>query len=558
MRMLSDVAQKAVQPNHLVNIANLITAYFSEQPDTAVPEQCVSFGSAGHCGCAFNKSFNEQHVLAIAQAISEHRKLKGIDGPLYLGMDTHALSVPAFVSALEVFAANDVIIMVDSQRGYTPTPAISLAILNYNRSNSRNLADGVMITSSHNPPEDGGIKYNPPQGGPADAETASFIEQRANEILRDRCKQVRRLVFDKAIDSPNTHKFDYMELYVNELASVIDMDKISSSRVLIGVHPMGGAGVAYWPRIAEQYNLNLEVLSTVVDPTFSFMNADLDGKIRIDCSSPQTMANVVAQKNAYAIVGATNPDDDICGIVTRTAGLMDPNHYLAVASDYLFASRHGWTDNCAIGKTVVNSSMIDRVARRLGKQLFEVPPGFKWFVNGLRGSSIGIAGGENGGASFLRRDGSVWTTDEDGIIMYLLAAEMTAVKSTNPEGCYINLMQEFGTPIAERIEVLATARQVERLRKLSTNQIDISELAGERIIEKITHAAGNGVNMQGLKVVTENAWFAALPSASRGLYEIHAESFLGKDHLRQVQFEAQELLSIALGPPNEQNWFTPF
>ena len=546
--MLNEFAGKPAQPQMLVNTAKLVTAYFSDRPDVSLPEQRVAFGTSGHRGSAFKRAFNEYHILAVTQAICEYRKQNKITGPLYLGIDTHALSEPAFVSALEVLAANEVNVMIDSERGYTPTPAISLAILAYNRGKTSGLADGIVVTPSHNPPQDGGFKYNPPNGGPADTNITAWVEKRANEILKNNLEGVNRIPFEKAIVAETTHRFDYLKLYADELAKVLDMDIIRSSKVHIGANPLGGAGVAYWPRIAEQYKLNLDVISTIVDPTFSFMFVDWDGKIRMDCSSPYAMAGLVAHKDQYDIACANDTDHDRHGIVTPTAGLMNPNHYLSVAIDYLYQNRSSWAKSAAIGKTVVSSSMIDRVAKKLGRKLIEVPVGFKWFVDGLLDGSVGFGGEESAGASFLRLDGTTWTTDKDGIIMCLLAAEITARTGKNPSEHYKNLTEQFGNPVYERIDAPANSEQKAKLKKLSADQIKATDLAGEKILDKLTAAPGNGSEIGGLKVVTENGWFAARPSGTEDVYKIYAESFLGKDHLQKIQKEAQNLVSEVLSP----------
>ncbi len=548
MTMLSEFAGKPAQPSMLVNVAKLITAYFSEQPDVSVAEQKVAFGTSGHRGSSLKRSFNEQHILAVTQAICEYRRDNKINGPLYLGIDTHALSEPAFVSALEVLAANEVNVMIDSQGGYTPTPAISLAILHYNQGKTSGLADGIVITPSHNPPQDGGFKYNPPNGGPADTNITAWVEDRANQILKNGLRDVKRISIDKAMAASTTHKFDFLKLYVDSLNDVVDMDIIRSSKVHIGVDPLGGAGVAYWPRIAEQYKLNLNVISTRVDQTFSFMHVDWDGKIRMDCSSPYAMAGLVAHKASYDIACANDTDHDRHGIVTPSEGLMNPNHYLAVAIDYLYQNRTGWSKDAAIGKTIVSSSMIDRVAKKLGRKLIEVPVGFKWFVDGLIDGSVGFGGEESAGASFLRKDGKVWTTDKDGLIMCLLSAEITAKTGKNPSEHYKKLTEQFGAPVYERIDAPANAEQKAKLKKLSPDQITTTELAGEKIIDKLTAAPGNGSAIGGLKVVTENGWFAARPSGTEDVYKIYAESFKGSEHLKLIQKEAQELVTRVLSP----------
>ncbi len=551
--MLSEFAGKPARPEMLVNIAKLVTAYFSDLPDVSVAEQRVAFGTSGHRGSAFKRSFNEQHILAVTQAICEYRHANKINGPLYLGIDTHALSEPAFVSALEVLAANEVNVMIDSERGYTPTPAVSLAILEYNKGRSSGLADGIVVTPSHNPPQDGGFKYNPPNGGPADTNITAWVEDRANQILKDGLKDVKRISFERAMAAGTTHKFDFAKLYIDSLAKVVDMELIAKSNVHIGANPLGGAGVAYWPRIAEQYKLNLDVLNKLVDPTFSFMNVDWDGKIRMDCSSPYAMAGLVQHKDQFDIACANDTDHDRHGIVTPTAGLMNPNHYLSVAIDYLFQNRNGWNKDAAIGKTVVSSSMIDRVAKRLGRKLIEVPVGFKWFVDGLLDGSVGFGGEESAGASFLRLDGGVWTTDKDGIIMCLLAAEIKAKTGKNPSEHYQRLTQEFGSPVYERIDAPANSEQKSKLKKLSADQITAKELAGEKIISKLTEAPGNHSAIGGLKVVTENGWFAARPSGTEDVYKIYAESFLGQEHLKKLQSEAQELVTSVLSPAPQRS-----
>ena len=546
--MVNEFAGKPATPDMLVDVAKLVTAYFCEQPDVSIAEQRVAFGTSGHRGSSFKNSFNEEHILAVTQAICEYRNHNKITGPLYLGIDTHALSEPAFVTAMEVLAAHEVNVMIDSVRGYTPTPAISLAILHYNHGKTSGLADGIVITPSHNPPQDGGFKYNPPNGGPADTNITAWVEERANKILQGGMRDVKRIPFNKAINAATTHKFDYMKLYVDDLINVVDMDAIRESKVHIGVNPLGGAGVAYWPRIAEQYKLNMEVLNTRVDPTFSFMCVDWDGKIRMDCSSPYAMAGLVAHKDSFDICCANDTDHDRHGIVTPTAGLMNPNHYLSVAINYLFQNRDGWNKEAAIGKTVVSSSMIDRVAKKLGRKLIEVPVGFKWFVDGLIDGSVGFGGEESAGASFLRKDGTCWTTDKDGLIMCLLAAEITARTGKNPSEHYNKLTEEFGAPAYERIDAPANSEQKAKLKKLSPDQITATELAGEPIIDKLTSAPGNGAPIGGLKVVTENGWFAARPSGTEDVYKIYAESFKGTEHLKKIQHEAQELVTRVLSP----------
>jgi phosphoglucomutase len=529
----------------LVNIPRLITAYYTERPDVAIPEQRVSFGTSGHRGSAFNKAFNETHILAISQAICDYRRQRHIDGPLFLGMDTHALSEPAFASALEVLAANAVEVMIDHAEGYTPTPVISHAILTHNRGRKIGFADGIVITPSHNPPEDGGFKYNPPHGGPADTDVTRWIEDRANALLADGLRGVSRLSYEKARHAPTTHRHDYIVAYVDDLGAVLDMDAIREARLKIGVHPLGGAGVAYWAPISERYGIDVTVISDLVDPTFRFMSVDWDGRIRMDCSSPYAMASLIALKDRFDVAFANDTDHDRHGIVTPSVGLMNPNHYLAVAIDYLFRHRTGWGVDAAIGKTVVSSSIIDRVAAQLGRRLVEVPVGFKWFVDGLLDGSFGFAGEESAGASFLRRDGTVWTTDKDGIILDLLAAEMMAKTGRDPGELYRKLTREFGEPVYERLDAPATPEQKAVLQRLSPQQIQVSKLAGERILAMLTQAPGNGSPIGGLKVITEHGWFAARPSGTEAVYKVYAESFRGEDHLRQIQAEAQTLIARA-------------
>ncbi len=527
----------------LANIPRLITAYYTERPDPNAPAQKVAFGTSGHRGSAFKGSFNEGHILAISQAICEYRQQQGITGPLFLGMDTHALSEPAFVSALEVLAANGVEVMIDKDAGYTPTPVISHAILMYNRGRTTGLADGIVITPSHNPPEDGGFKYNPPHGGPADTTVTRWIENRANALLAEGLSTVQRTPYERARTATTTHRHDYLQTYINDLDEVIDMDLIHGAKLAIGVDPLGGSGVAYWEPIAEWYGLRLTNVNPVVDPTFRFMSVDWDGKIRMDCSSPYAMASVIALQEHFDIIFANDPDNDRHGIVTRSAGLLNPNHYLAVAISYLFQHRSGWRKDAAIGKTLVSSSMIDRVATKLGRRLVEVPVGFKWFVEGLLDGSFGFGGEESAGASFLRRDGSVWSTDKDGLILGLLAAEITAKVDRDPGEYYQDLTKEFGSPVYQRIDAPATAAQKAILQKLSPQQLSATELAGEKILSVLTTAPGNGAAIGGLKVVTANGWFAARPSGTEDVYKIYAESFLGETHLRSIQEEAQALIT---------------
>ena len=539
----SPFAGKPAEPSMLANIPRLITAYYAEQPEPTVREQRVAFGTSGHRGSAFKCSFNEAHILAITQAICEYRRQQGTTGPLFLGMDTHALSEPAFVSALEVIAAHGVEVMIDRAGGYTPTPVISHAILTYNRGRKTGLADGIVISPSHNPPEDGGFKYNPPHGGPADTNVTRWIEDRANAILAEELKSVRRIPYARARAATTTHRHDYVNAYVGDLASVIDMETLRDAKLSIAVDPLGGAGVDYWTPIAERYGLRLTVVNTEVDPTFRFMTLDWDGKIRMDCSSPYAMASLIALHNVFDLAFANDTDTDRHGIVTHSAGLLNPNHYLTVAISYLFKNRTGWRPNAAIGKTLVSSSMIDRVAAKLGRRLVEVPVGFKWFVDGLLDGSFGFGGEESAGASFLRTDGSVWTTDKDGLILGLLAGEMMAKTGKDPGVLYRDLTREFGEPVYERIDAPATAEQKAILQKLSPQQLSATELGGEKILATLTTAPGNGAAIGGLKVVTENGWFAARPSGTEDVYKIYAESFLGESHLRRIQEEAQALIS---------------
>jgi phosphoglucomutase len=542
---VSPLAGKPAEPWMLVNIPRLITAYYAERPDAAIPEERVSFGTSGHRGSAFNKAFNEAHILAMSQAICDYRRQRHIDGPLFLGMDTHALSEPAFASALEVLAANAVEVMIDHADGYTPTPVISHAILGHNRGRKTGLADGIVITPSHNPPEDGGFKYNPPHGGPADTDVTRWIEDRANALQADGLRGVLRISYEEARHAPTTHRHDYIVAYVDDLGAALDMEAIREARLKLGVHPLGGAGVAYWGPVIERYGIDVTVISDLVDPTFRFMSVDWDGRIRMDCSSPYAMASLIALKDRFDVAFANDTDHDRHGIVTPSVGLMNPNHYLAVAIDYLFRHRTGWGEDAAIGKTVVSSSIIDRVAAHLGRRLVEVPVGFKWFVDGLLDGSFGFAGEESAGASFLRRDGTVWTTDKDGIILDLLAAEMMAKTGRDPGELYRKLTREFGEPVYERLDAPATPEQKAVLQRLSPQQIQVSELAGEKILAILTQAPGNGSPIGGLKVITEHGWFAARPSGTEAVYKVYAESFRGEDHLRQIQAEAQALIARA-------------
>ena len=540
------LAGKPADPASLVNVPKLVTAYYTETPDPLIPGQRVLFGTSGHRGSAFDKSFNEWHILAISQAICLYRKQKKINGPLFLGMDTHALSVPALASALEVLAANNIDVMIAEGDEYVPTPAISLAILMYNRGRKTGLADGIVITPSHNPPHDGGFKYNPPNGGPAEGGITSWIEATANEFLANGLKGVKRFSFEKALRASTTHRYDYLNAYVNELANVVDLDVIRESRISLGVDPLGGAGVHYWSPIAERYKLNLTVVNQEVDPTFRFMTVDWDGQIRMDPSSPYAMESLVSLKDGFDIAFACDTDHDRHGIVTSSVGLLPPNHYLSVAIYYLFQHRPKWRTEAAVGKTLVSSQMIDRVTAKLGRKLYEVPVGFKWFEDGLLNGSLGFGGEESAGASFTRLDGSVWTTDKDGIILALLAAEITAQMGRDPGEIYSDLTREFGDPAYERIDSPATPEQKAILARLSPQQVKIKELAGEKIQAILTNAPGNGAPIGGLKVVAESGWFAARPSGTEDIYKIYAESFRGADHLKRIQDEAQTIVSVAL------------
>nr|AQQ74405.1 hypothetical protein [uncultured bacterium]AQQ74874.1 hypothetical protein [uncultured bacterium] len=541
-----ELAGKPATLGMLTNVPRLITAYFSERPDPSNPAQRVAFGTSGHRGSALKGSFNEAHILAVTQAVCEVRKKNGVDGPLYLGIDTHALSEPAFVSALEVLAANGVETMIAHDGGYTPTPAISHAILTYNRGRTHGLADGIVITPSHNPPDDGGIKYNPPHGGPSQTSLSSEIEKRANELLAGAAQQIKRTPIAKARTAATTHRHDYVSAYAADLVNAIDMDAIRSAKVRIGIDPLGGAAVGYWGQIAERYGLDIEVVNKEVDPTFRFMTLDWDGRIRMDCSSPYAMANLIALSKRFDVAFGNDADTDRHGIVTPSSGLMNPNHYLAVAIDYLFSHRPQWPETLAIGKTVVSSSLIDRVAAARKRKLMEVPVGFKWFVSGLYEGTLGFAGEESAGASFLRKDGTVWTTDKDGMLLGLLAAEMRAVTQRDPGELYQALTREHGAPVYERTDAPANREQKARLAKLSAEQVKASTLAGEPIERILTHAPGDGNAIGGLKVMTRSGWFAARPSGTEDVYKIYAESFIDTEHLRRVQTEAQALVSAAL------------
>jgi phosphoglucomutase len=539
-------AGKLAEVSMLVNVPRLVTAYYTEEPDPFVPEQRVAFGTSGHRGCAFDKAFNENHILAITQAICLYRKEQRIDGPLFLGMDTHALSVPALASALEVLAANGVDVMLSHGDEYTPTPAVSHAILTYNHGRHEAFADGIVITPSHNPPHDGGFKYNPPSGGPAESAVTAWIEARANEYLESALRGVKRIPFERALRAPTTHRHDYLDAYVTDLANVIDVDVIRAAKIRMGVDPLGGAGVHYWGAIAARYGLNLTVVSDVVDPTFRFMTVDWDGQIRMDPSSPYAMQRLIGLKDRFDIAFACDTDHDRHGIVTRTGGLVAPNHYLCVAISYLFHHRPKWRAEAAIGKTVVSSQLIDRVTAKLGRKLYEVPVGFKWFVDGLLDGSLGFGGEESAGASFSRLDGSVWTTDKDGIVPALLAAEIAARMGRDPSEIYRDLARELGEPLYERVEAPATPEQKELLSRLSPHQVRLTDLAGEKIEAVLTDAPGNGAPIGGLKVIAESGWFAARPSGTENIYKIYAESFGGAEHLHRILEEARACVGDAL------------
>jgi phosphoglucomutase len=542
---ISELAGKPAPQALLVNVPALISAYYTEQPDPADPAQQIAFGTSGHRGTSPQMSFNEQHILAVVQALYEYRRQQGIDGPLFMGKDTHALSEPAERTALQVFAANQVEVYISAGQAYTPTPVISHAILTYNRGRTTGLADGVVITPSHNPPADGGFKYNPPSAGPAGPEITKVIQVRANEILRDGLKAVKFLPYRQALQADTTHTFDYVSPYVNDLISVIDLERVAASGLRIGVDPMGGAAANYWDVIAERYRLDLTVVNRAIDPTFSFMTVDHDGKIRMDCSSPYAMAGLIGLKDRFDIAFGNDPDVDRHGIVTPSSGLMNPNHYLATAIWYLFQNRPGWRPDAKIGKTLVSSSMIDRVAGWLNRDLAEVPVGFKWFVDGLLDGSFGFGGEESAGASFLRKDGTVWTTDKDGILLNLLAAEITAVTGRDPGKHYRGLAERFGAPVYTRIDAPASTAQKAILSDLSPDAVTAETLAGEKIVAKLTRAPSNGAAIGGLKVVAENGWFAARPSGTEQIYKIYAESFLGETHLGQVLDEARAMVSAA-------------
>jgi phosphoglucomutase len=543
---LSPSAGKAASASMLVNVPRLISAYYTDRPDPSIREQRVSFGTSGHRGSSLTCAFNEDHILAIAQAICSYRTRQGIDGPLFMGFDTHALSEPAFRSALEVLAANDIQALIAANDEYTPTPAVSHAILTYNRGRKRGLADGIVITPSHNPPEDGGFKYNPPHGGPAGSDVTGVIETGANRLLAEGLAGVKRIPYQQALHASTTHRHDFLSAYVDDLANVIDLSSIRGAGLRVGVDPLGGAGVHYWGRIAERYGLNLTVTNAEVDPTFRFMSVDWDGRIRMDPSSPYAMQSLIGLKDKFDVAVACDTDHDRHGVVTKSAGLLPPNHYLAACIQYLFSHRPAWSRDAAVGKTVVSSSMIDRVAAGLGRKLYEVPVGFKWFVEGLLNSSLGFVGEESAGATFLRMDGTVWTTDKDGIAAALLAAEMTASTGRDPGELYADLTRQFGETVYERIDAPANHDQKAALARLSAKQITASGLAGEPIRQILTAAPGDGNAIGGVKVISDGGWFAARPSGTEEIYKIYAESFHGADHLRRIQDEAQSIVTDAL------------
>ncbi|MFI8199860.1 phosphoglucomutase (alpha-D-glucose-1,6-bisphosphate-dependent) [Streptomyces sp. NPDC085942] len=545
--MVHERAGHPAQSADLVDVARLVTAYYALHPDPAEPAQRVAFGTSGHRGSAFAAAFNEDHIAATTQAICDYRARQGTDGPLFLGADTHALSEPARVTALEVLAANGVTALIDSEDGYTPTPAVSHAILMHNRGRTEHLADGIVVTPSHNPPADGGFKYNPPNGGPAASDATSWIQDRANALIEAGLQEVRRIPYARALAAGTTRRYDFLTAYVDDLPSVLDLDAVRDAGLRIGADPLGGASVAYWGRIAERHRIDLTVVNPLADPTWRFMTLDWDGKIRMDCSSPHAMASLIEQRDAYAVSTGNDADADRHGIVTPDGGLMNPNHYLAVAIDYLYTHRDAWAAGTGIGKTLVSSSMIDRVAHDLGRTLVEVPVGFKWFVEGLYDGSLGFGGEESAGASFLRRDGRVWTTDKDGILLALLASEITAVTGSTPSEHYARLTDRFGDPAYARVDAPATREEKAVLAKLSPRQVKADTLAGEPVTAVLTEAPGNGAPIGGLKVCTDSAWFAARPSGTEDVYKVYAESFQGPGHLARVQEEAQALVSEALG-----------
>jgi phosphoglucomutase len=540
---ISPHAGKPIGAADLVDVPRLVTAYFTGRPDPAIPSQRVLFGTSGHRGSALDDAFNETHILAITQAICLHRAAHGVTGPLFIGIDTHALSVPALATALEVLAANEIETMIDEHGGYTPTPVISHAILTYNKNRKTGLADGIVVTPSHNPPADGGFKYNTPNGGPADTDVTAWIERTANTLIEQHLAGVRRIPYHRAIKSPHVHRHDYVSPYVADLANVVDMEAIRASGVKIGIDPLGGAAVRYWQPIIARYGIAATVVNDVVDPTFRFMTADWDGKIRMDCSSPYAMTRLIGMRDTFDVAFANDTDADRHGIVTRSSGLMNPNHYLAVAIDYLWRNRPGWSGTCGIGKTIVSSSLIDRVAARLDRRLVEVPVGFKWFVDGLLDGSLGFGGEESAGASFLRRDGSVWTTDKDGLILGLLAAEITARAKHDPGEAYDRITRTLGVPFYERIDAPATAAQRSLLKTLSPDRLGITQLAGEPVSATYVTAPGNKAPIGGIKMVAASGWFAVRPSGTEDVYKIYAESFRGQDHLRQIQQQVTEAVT---------------
>ncbi|RZI96643.1 MAG: alpha-D-glucose phosphate-specific phosphoglucomutase [Variovorax sp.] len=547
---ISPLAGKLAPHALLVNLPRLVSAYYTGRPDPAVPSERVAFGTSGHRGSSFDNAFNEWHVLAISQAIADHRKQKGIDGPLFLGIDTHALSTPAFATAVEVLAANGVELMLSKDDEYTPTPAVSHAILVHNRGRTEHLADGIVITPSHNPPESGGFKYNPPNGGPAGTDITSAVEAAANQYIASGLAGVRRMPLEAALRAPTTHRHDFLNTYVEDFANVVDMDAIRGGAGPLAVNPLGGAGVHYWAAIAARYKIDLTVLNDEVDPTFRFMTLDWDGRIRMDPSSPYAMNSLIALKDRYPVAFACDTDHDRHGIVTASAGLLQPNSYLAVMADYLFTHRPEWPAGAALGKTLVSSSLIDRVAANLGRKLYEVPVGFKWFVDGLVDGSLGFVGEESAGASFLRRDGSVWTTDKDGLAPALLAGEIRARTGRDPGERYAELIKQLGTPVSDRVDAAATPAQKKRLSTLSPAQIQSTELAGDKVTSVLSNAPGNGAALGGVKVMTANGWFAARPSGTEDIYKIYGESFLGAEHLQRILGEAQQVVDRALADPS--------
>jgi phosphoglucomutase len=538
---ISTTAGKPADQTRLLDVPRLITCYFTGRPDPAIPAQRVSFGTSGHRGTAFSNSFNEAHILAITQAICLYRAAQGTNGPLFIGIDTHALSIPALATALEVLAANEVVTMIDAQGGFTPTPVISHAILSYNRGRAGGLADGIVITPSHNPPQDGGFKYNTPNGGPAESDATMWIERTANALLEQKLAGVKRMPYPRALASAHVRPHDYITAYVTDLANIIDMELIRGSGVTIGIDPLGGASVHVWAPIIDRYRISATVVNTVVDPTFRFMTNDWDGQIRMDCSSPYAMTRLIGLREKFDVAFANDTDADRHGIVAHSCGLMNPNHYLAVAIAYLWDSRTDWSSTCGVGKTVVSSALVDRVARQIGRRLVEVPVGFKWFVDGLTDGSLGFGGEESAGASFLRHDGSVWTTDKDGLIAGLLAAEMTARNGIDPGASYGRITQALGAPFYERIDAAATAAQRTRLKAITAEEVGLSELAGEKVIATITRAPGNNAPIGGIKIAAENGWFALRPSGTEDVYKIYAESFRSPAHLHQIQAAAQEV-----------------